>query len=334
MQLDQLKRRKFITLLCGAAAGWPLTAHAQQPERVRRIGVLVGGLADDPILQKYVAAFRDSLAKLGWVEGRNVRIDTHWLAGDSTRMDAAAVELAAVNPDVVLTNNTPILQALQRQTRTIPIVFVSLADPVESGVVASLAQPGGSTTGFMNPDASISAKWLELLKQIAPSIDRVLVLVNAGNAGNAGRLRVLEAIAPSFGVRLSAAAIRGAGDITDAVETVAREPNVGLIAMPAAPINDLRTMIFALAARYRLPAVYPYRYYAVDGGLMSYGAEPLAMWSQAASYIHRILKGEKPSDLPVQAPTKYDLVINLRTANAIGLALPEKLLAIADEVIE
>jgi putative tryptophan/tyrosine transport system substrate-binding protein len=328
-----MRRREFITLV-GGAATWPLAAYAQQAERVRHIGVLLGGLADDPMLQKFVAVFRDSLAKLGWIEGRNMRIDIRWLAGDSTRMHAAVVELVATSADVVLTNNTPIVQELQRQARTIPIVFVSLADPVESGVVASLAQPGGSTTGFMNPEPSMSVKWLELLKEIVPSIDRVLVLVNAGNAGNAGRLRVLEAIAPSLGMRLSAAAIGGAEDIASAVELVAREPNVGLIAMPAAPINDLRTMIFALAARYRLPAVYPYRYYAVDGGLMSYGAEPLMMWSQAASYVHRILNGERPSNLLVQAPTKFDFVINLRTAKAIGLKVPEKLLALADEVIE
>src|SRR5262249_18046920 len=186
------------------------------------------------------------------------------------------------------------------QTRTIPLVFVSLADPVESAVVTSLAHPGGNTTGFMNPEASMSGKWVELLKELAPSIIRVLVLVNAGNAG---RLRVLQSIAPSFVVGLSSGAIRSAADIASAIEPVAREPNVGLIVMPAAPINNLRVMIFALAARYRLPAIYPYRYYAVDGGLMSYGAEPLAMWSQAASYVHRIFNGEKPSDLPVQAPT-------------------------------
>jgi putative ABC transport system substrate-binding protein len=328
-----MNRRTFMTLLGGAAA-WPLTARAQQPGKMRRIGVLLGGVADDPMLQRFVAAFRESLDKLGWIEGRNVRIDMRWLAGDSSHMHGSVVNLAAMNPDIVVTNNTPILQELQRQTRTIPIVFVSLADPVESGVVASLAQPGGSTTGFMNPEASMSVKWLELLKEVAPSIERVLVLVNAGNAGNAGRLRVLEATAPSFGVRLSSSAIRGAADIASAIEPLTSEPNVGLIAMPAAPINELRTMIFALAARYRLPAVYPYRYYVVDGGLMSYGAEPLAMWSQAASYVHRILNGESPSNLPVQAPTKYDLVINLRTANALGLEIPSTLLARADEVIE
>jgi putative ABC transport system substrate-binding protein len=329
-----MRRREFILLVSGATVAWPLAARAQQAERIRRIGVLLGGLADDPMLQQFVASFRQSLAKLGWVEGRNVRIDIRWLAGDSSRMQASAVELAATNPDAILTNNTPILQELQKQTRTIPIVFVSLADPVESAVVASLAHPGGNTTGFMNPEASMSGKWVELLKEISPGIDRVLVLVNAGNAGNAGRLRVLEAIAPSFGVRLSSAAIRGAGDIASAIEPVAREPNVGLIAMPAAPINDLRTMVFALAARYRLPAVYPYRYYAVDGGLMSYGAEPLAMWAQAASYVHRIFNGESPSSLPVQAPTKYDLVINLRTAKVLGMEFPTTLIARADKVIE
>jgi ABC-type uncharacterized transport system substrate-binding protein len=326
-------RRELLAALGGAAVAWPLAAHGQA-KQMRRIGMLLGGLPDDPMLQQFIAAFRDSLAKLGWIENRNVRIEIRWVAGDFGRTPAALLDLAAMNPDIVLTNNTPILQELQKQTRTIPLVFVSLADPVESAVVTSLAHPGGNTTGFMNPEASMSGKWVELLKELAPRIIRVLVLVNAGNAGNAGRLRVLESIAPSFGVRLSLGAIRSAADITSTIEPVAREPNVGLIVMPAAPINNLRVMIFALAARYRLPAIYPYRYYAVDGGLMSYGAEPLAMWSQAASYVHRIFNGEKPSDLPVQAPTKYDLVINLRTAKVLGLEIPPTLLARADEVIE
>jgi putative ABC transport system substrate-binding protein len=301
---------------------------------MRRVGVLVGGIADDPMLKAFISAFQEGLQKLGWIEGRNVHIDIHWLAGDSSRMHAYAAEVAGINPAVMVSDNTPIVQELQRQTRTIPIVFVSLADPVESRVVTSLAHPGGNTTGFMNPEPSMSAKWLELLKEIAPGVKRVLVMVNAGNAGNAGRLRVLEATAPSFGVRLSSAAINNGSEIETAIIEVAGESNAGLIVMPAAPINDLRKMIFALAAQYRLPAIYAYRYYAVDGGLMSYGAEPLSMWSQAASYVHRILKGERPSDLPVQAPTKFDLVINLKTAKAIGLTVPPNLLARADEVIE
>jgi putative tryptophan/tyrosine transport system substrate-binding protein len=327
-------RRKFVAGLGGTALAWPLAARAQQPDRIRQVGLLSGGVADDTMLQTFVAAFRDGLQKLGWVDGQNIRIDERWAAADPGRMRAYAVELVAMGSDVILSDNTPIVQELRRQTRTIPIVFVSLADPVASGVVASLAHPDSNTTGFMNPEASMSVKWLELLKEIAPSINEVLVMVNAGNVGNAGRLRVIETAVHSFGVRISSSAIHDASDIESAIDAVAHDTNVGLIVMPAAPINDLRKIIFELAARHRLPAVYPYRYYAVDGGLMSYGAEPLDMWSRAASYVDRILKGEKPSNLPVQAPTKYQLVVNLKTAKALDLTVPPTLLARADEVIE
>jgi putative ABC transport system substrate-binding protein len=286
------------------------------------------------MLQSFVAAFRGELRKLGWTESGNVQIESRFAAGDSDRVRAYAAELVAWNPDSILSDNTPIVQELQRRTRTIPIVFVSLADPVDTGIVASLARPGGNTTGFMNPEPAMSGKWLELLKEIAPSLNRVLVMVNAGNVGNAARLRVIEAAAPSFGVRVSSSAIQGPGDIESAIAAVVGESNVGLIAAPAAPINDLRKLIFGLAARHRLPAVYAYRYYAVDGGLMSYGVEPVAMWAQAATYVDRILRGEKPADLPVQAPTKHELVINLKTAKALGLDVPPTLLARADEVIE
>jgi putative tryptophan/tyrosine transport system substrate-binding protein len=329
-----IARRKFIAALGGTALAWPLAARAQQADRIRHVGFLSGGVADDTMLQTFLAAFREGLQKLGWIDGRNIRIDDRWAAADSRRMHAYAVELVAMNPDVILSDNTPIVQELRRQLRTIPIVFVSLADPVASGVVASLAHPGSNTTGFMNPEASMSVKWLELLKEVAPGINEVLVMVNAGNVGNAGRLRAIEAVVPSFGVRLSSSAIHDASDIESAIDAVAHDTNVGLIVMPAAPINDLRKTIFELAARHRLPAVYSYRYYAVDGGLMSYGAEPLDMWSRAASYVDRILKGEKPSNLPVQAPTKYDLVINLKTAKALGLTVPPQMLGRADEVIE
>ncbi len=329
-----MRRREFITLLGGAAVSWPLAARAQQGGVKRRIGVLAGGGEKDPMLLSFVAAFREELRRLGWTESGNVQIESRFAASDSERVRAFAAELVAMNPDAILSDNTPIVQELQRRTHTIPIVFVSLADPVDTGIVPSLAHPGGNTTGFMNPEPAMSGKWLELLKDVAPSLNRVLVLVNAGNVGNAARLRVIEAAAPSLGVRVSSSAIRGPGDIESAINGVVGESNVGLIAAPAAPINDLRKLIFGLTTRHRLPAVYAYRYYAVDGGLMSYGVEPAAMWAQAGTYVDRILRGEKPADLPVQTPTKFQLVINLKTAKTMGLTIPESLLLRADEVIE
>jgi len=329
-----IARRKFIAALGGTVVAWPLAARAQQGERVRRIGVLMDGAASDMTLRAFVAALRTELQKLGWIEGHNIRIDDRWAAGDSGRFRTYAAELVAMSPDVVLTGNTPIVQELQRQTQTIPIVFVALGDPVATGVVASLARPGGNVTGFMNPEPSISVKWLELLKEIAPGINRVLVLVNAGNIANASRSHAIEASARSFGVRVLSSAVRDTGEMESAIDSIAHESNPGLIVTPGAPISDYRKMIFALANRNHLPAVYPYRYYAADGGLMSYGAEPLDMWRRAATYVDRILKGEKPADLPVQEPTNYKLVLNLKTAKAIGLTIPEAFLQRADEVIE
>ena len=329
-----MRRREFITLLGGAAAVWPLAARAQQPERVRRISVLMDGDESDATLQAFIIALGAGLQKLGWIEGQNVRIESRWGAGDFGRIRKYAAEFIAVPADVVLTGNTPVVQELQRQTQTIPIVFVALGDPVATGVVASLARPGGNATGFMNPQPSISGKWLELLKEIAPLVNRVTVLVNAGNIANASRLRAIQQSAPSLGVEVSSIDIRDAGDIERALESVAREPNGGLIVTPGAPISDHRKVIFALASTHRLPAVYPYRYYAAEGGLMSYGSEPLDMWQRAASYVDRILRGEKPANLPVQEPTVYSLAVNLRTAKALGLEVPPTLLARADEVIE
>ena len=312
-------RREFITLLGGAAVAWPLAARAQQTERERRIGVLTG---ED--LVAFVGAFREELHKLGWSDGRNLRIERR----------ASAAELIAINPDVMVAENTPAVQELQRQTRAIPIVFVGLGDPLLTGVVASLAHPGGNATGFMNPEPSISGKWVELLKEIAPGTARVLVLLNANNAANLTRLHAIEASAPSLNVRVSSRAIRDAGEIEAAIDTVAGESNAGLIATPGPPTDGLRKTIFASAARHRLPGIYPYRYYTADGGLMSYGADRVDIWRRAASYVDRILRGEKPGDLPVQAPTKYELVINLKTAKALGLEVPPTLLTRADEVIE
>ena len=313
-----MKRRAFITLI-GAAAAWPFAARAQQAERMRRIGVLTG---EDVVV--FVGATREELQRLGWSDGHNLRID----------MRVSSAELIAINPDVMVAENTPAVQDLQRHTRTIPIVFVGLGDPVLTGVVASLARPGGNATGFINPEPSISGKWLELLKEIAPATTRVLVLLNANNVANLTRLRAIEASAPSLNVRVSSSAIRDAGEIEAAIYAMARESNAGLIVTPGPPNDGLRKTIFALAARHRLPGVYPYRYYTADGGLMSYGADRVDIWRRAASYVDRILKGEQSADLPVQAPTKYELVINLKTAKALGLDVPPTLLARADEVIE
>jgi ABC-type uncharacterized transport system substrate-binding protein len=313
-----MRRRQFITLL-GAAAAWPVAARAQRQDRTRRVGVLTG---EDLVV--FVGTFREELQRLGWSDGRNLRIDTR----------VSAAELIAINPDVMVAENTPAVQDLQRHTRTIPIVFVGLGDPVLTGVVMSLGHPGGNATGFMNPEPSISGKWLELLKEIAPATTRVLVLLNANNVANLTRLRAIEASAPSLNVRLSSAAVRDAGEIEAAIDAMAGESNAGLIVTPGPPNDGLRKTIFASAARHRLPGVYPYRYYTADGGLMSYGADRGDIWRRAASYVDRILRGEKPADLPVQAPTKYELVINLKTAKALGLEVPPTLLARADEVIE
>ena len=329
-----MRRRHFIALLGGAAAGWPLATRAQQGERVRRIGVLMHGAASDLTLQSYIAALRTGLQKLGWIEGRNLRIDDRWAQGDRGRMRNYAAELVAVGADVIVAHSTVVVQEIQGQTRTTPIVFVMLFDPVATGVVASLARPGGNATGFMNPPPSVSGKWLELLKEVAPDVQHVLVLVNAGNVGNASRLRAIETSALSLGVKVSSSAVRDAGDLESALNSIAREPNTGLIVMPGAPISDHRKTIFALAISNRLPAVCPFQHYTAEGGLMSYGAEPIDMWGRAASYVVRILKGEKPADLPVQGPTSYKLAINLKTAKAIGLKVPETFLLRADEVIE
>jgi putative tryptophan/tyrosine transport system substrate-binding protein len=313
-----MKRRDFITLLGGAAA-WPLAARAQRAEQVRKIGLLAGG---DTVV--FTGAFREQLQKLGWTDGDNLRIDRR----------TSAAELLALDPDILLAESTPLVQDLKRHTRTIPIVFIGLGDPVVTGVVASLAHPGGNATGFMNPEPSISAKWLELLKELAPATSRVMVMLNADNVANLSRLQVIEASAPLFGVQVASSPVRDAGEIESAISFIGREVNAGLIVVPGPPLDGLRKTIFALADRHRLPAIYPYRYHAMDGGLMSYGADRVDIWRRAASYVDRILRGEKPGDLPVQAPTKYELVINLKTAKTLGLEVPPTLLARADEVIE
>jgi putative tryptophan/tyrosine transport system substrate-binding protein len=328
-----VKRREFITLLGGAAAAWPLAARAQQGERVRRVGVLMNLTSDDPEALSRITAFVQGLQQLGWTEGRiNMRIDTRWGAGDAARFHRYAEELLALVPDVVLASGTPAIHALQQATRTVPIVFATVGDPVGMGLVASLARPGGNTTGFTPMEFGFGAKWLELLKEIAPRVTRVAVLrdLTIGPA----QLSAIQAVAPSFGVELSAVGVREASEIEGAIAAFARSSNAGMIVTASTSAAVHRDLIITLAARHRLPAVYPFRYLVTSGGLISYGANTIDVYRHAAGYVDRILKGEKPADLPVQAPTKYELVINLKTAKALGLEVPPTLLARADEVIE
>ncbi len=332
MQFDQLKRREFITLLGGAAA-WPLAARAQG-ERMRRVGVLVPGVADDPEWQARVGAFQQALALLGWTIGRNVRIDTRWGTTSAAEIRRQAAELAALAPDVILAGGASGVGPLLQATRTVPIVFTLGVDPVGAGVVDSLARPGGNATGFMAWEFSIAGKWLELLKQIAPGVTRVAVLRDASQAFATSLFAVMQAVAPSLGVEVIPVNMRNADEIEQSVGIFARSPNGGLIPVASAAAVRHRELILTLAARYRLPAIYWERFFVAAGGLMSYGADLVGQFRQAASYVDRILKGEKPADLPVQAPTKYELVINLKTAKALGLEAPPTLLARADEVIE
>jgi putative tryptophan/tyrosine transport system substrate-binding protein len=332
MQFDQLKRREFITLLGGAAA-WPLAARAQG-ERMRRVGVLVPAVADDPEWQARVGAFQQALALLGWTIGRNVRIDTRWGTTSAAEIRRQAAELAALAPDVILAGGASGVGPLLQATRTVPIVFTLGVDPVGAGVVDSLARPGGNATGFMAWEFSIAGKWLELLKQIAPGVTRVAVLRDASQAFATSLFAVMQAVAPSLGVEVIPVNMRNADEIEQSVGIFARSPNGGLIPVASAAAVRHRELILTLAARYRLPAIYWERFFVAAGGLMSYGADLVGQFRQAASYVDRILKGEKPADLPVQAPTKYELVINLKTAKALGLEAPPTLLARADEVIE
>jgi putative ABC transport system substrate-binding protein len=325
-----MKRRQFITLLGGATA-WPLAARAQQGERMRRIGVLMYLAADDADSPALVAAFARGLQELGWIEGRNIQIDYRWGGGDLDRVRRYAAELAALAPDVILVTSGSALAALQNATRTVPIVFASVSDPVGAGYVASLARPGGNTTGFSLFEYSISGKWLELLKQIAPGMTRAAVIRDPSITSGTGQFAAIQAVAPPLGVELTPIDARDAGGIEQTIAGFAR----GGLIVTASPSAFLRReLIIATAARHRLPAVYPIRLYVANGGLISYGPDEIEQHRRAASYIDRILKGERPADLAVQHPTKYDLVINLKTAKALGLEIPPTLLARADEVIE
>ena len=331
-----MRRRDFISLLGGAAVAWPIAARAQQPERVRRIGVLMGYPENDLEGTAFFAAFREGLDRLGWVEDRNTRFDTRWAtADDAEARQRFAKELVALQPDLILSNNTPTTAALLQQTRAMPIIFATVSDPVGSGFVASLARPGGNVTGFQTAVGSLAGKWLELLKEIAPSVSRVAFLFSRATASYAeAYLNPFKAAAASLAVDAIAAPVRDMSELESVVAAQARAPNGGLIVMPDSFTDVHRAEITSLAARYSLPAVYPRRIFAELGGLLSYGIDQFDNYRRAASYADRILKGEKPSELPVQAPTKYELVINLRSAKILGLTVPPALLATADEVIE
>jgi len=321
-----------MTLLGGATA-WPIAARAQQPERMRRIGVLAPTAPDDAEAQTRFAALRQGLQRFGWIEGRNLQIDARWGAGDAGAIGSAATELAALAPDVIVASGSAAAAILQA-TRTVPIVFVSVPDPVGSGFVESLAQPGGNATGFIMFEYGLSAKWLELLKEIAPSVTRAAVLRDPAIVAGIGQFAVIQSAAPSVGVDVSAINMRDGAEIERAVTAFARRPNGGLILTASALAAIHRDLVVSLAARYKLPAVYITRYFVAGGGLVSYGPDFVDQYRRAAEYVDRILKGEKPADLPVQAPTKYELVINLKTAKALGLDIPTTVLASADEVIE
>ena len=327
-------RREFITLLGGAAAAWPLAARAQQPERMRRVGVLMNIAVDDAQAQSRMEAFLHGLQPLGWTVGRNLQIDARWAAADAGLFRKYATELVALEPDVILACTNSAVAPLQQATRTVPIVFTITVDPVGAGFVASLARPGGNTTGFLLYEYSISGKWLELLKQIAPGVTRAAVLRDPATASGIGQFAAIQAVAPPFGVELSPVDVRDRGEIEQALTAFAGEPNGGLIVTGSPSQAVHRKLIVTLAAGHRLPAVYPFRYMATEGGLIAYGPEIIDQFRRAASYVDRVLKGAKPADLPVQAPTKYELVINLKTANALGIDISPTLLARADEVIE
>jgi ABC-type uncharacterized transport system substrate-binding protein len=329
-----MKRREFITLIGGAAVAWPLVASAQQPDRMRHIGVLMSLAADDPEGQARIAAFLQGLAQLGWTDGRNVRIDLRWGAGNADDIRKYAAELIALAPEVILASGGSVVGPLLQVTRTVPVVFALTPDPVGAGFVASLARPGGNATGFTQVEYGMSAKYLELLKEIAPGVTRAAVLRDPAIPQGIGQFAVILSVAPSLRVEVSPVEIRDAGEIERAVTPFARSSNGGLIVPGSGLATVHRELIITLAARHKLPAVYSARYFVTAGGLISYGEDTIDPHRSAAGYVDRILKGEKPADLPVQAPTKYELVINLKTAKVLGLTVPPTLLARADEVIE
>jgi putative ABC transport system substrate-binding protein len=331
-----LRRRQFITLLGGAAAAWPLAARAQQPERMWRIGALMGYAESDPEAQTNITAFRQELQKLGWIEGQKISIDTRWAPPDNPEeRQRFAKELVALHPDLILSHTTPTTAVLLQETRTIPIVFANVSDPIGSGFVTSLSRPAGNVTGFTTIEDSLGGKWLELLKEIAPHIKRVAFLFNPETATYAGYyLDLFKAAGPRFAVEATSAPVHDQSEIDSVIATLQGESNGGVVVMPDSFLTAHRAEITSLAARYRVPAIYPFRFFAEVGGLLAYGVDLSDNFRRAASYADRILKGEKAGDLPVQAPTKFEFVINLKTAKALGLTVPLTLQAIANEVIE
>jgi putative ABC transport system substrate-binding protein len=329
-----MRRRAFLTLLGGAAIASPLAAHAQQTDRIRRIAVLIPGTERDPEWRDQVAAFVQALQKLGWMDGANLRIDYRWAGNDPERIRTDVAEVVGMNPDAIFTSTALTLLPLQRATRAIPIVFTRVYDPASSGFVASLARPEANITGFTLGEFSLGGKMLELLKEVSPKVSHVTVILNPDQPPHVAMWRAIEALAPSLGVRSAAASVREAGEIGPAIEAVSRDPHGGLIVLSSPITSAHREQITTLAARHRLPAVYSFRFFVTSGGLLSYGIDPIDTFPLAASYVDRILRGTKPADLPVQQPTKFELAVNLRTAKALGLAIPESFLLRADEVIE
>lgn len=332
-----MRRREFITLLGGAAANWPLAASAQQPAgAIRRVGVLIPFAESDTEAQSQVMAFREAFQKLGWQEGHNIRIDYRWTGSDVDRIQTSAKELVELHPEVILGRSTPVIAALLKESQAIPIVFVVVSDPVGEGFVANMAKPGGRVTGFTNVESSLGGKWLELLKQIVPGISRVTVMLNPKTAPGGGSyyLRMVESAAAAIGVPVIVSPIKDAEEIQRAIIEVSSDPHGGLVVMPDVTTVAHRKLIISLAAERRVPAVYGFRSFAKDGGLVSYGVDLIDLYRRGATYVDRILRGAKPSDLPVQAPTGFELVINLKTANTLGLTVPPAMLATADEVIE
>jgi putative ABC transport system substrate-binding protein len=328
-----MRRREFITL-AGGAATWPLTARAQQGRQMRTVGVLMNVAADDTEAKARMAAFMQGLEKLGWTDGHNVRITYRWSGSDADHIRKAAIELVALAPDVILTQTSLATAALLQATRTVPIVFTIVSDPVGAGYVDSMAHPGGNATGFINYENSFAGKWLELLKQVAPRVTQVAVLRDPSVAAGIGQFTAIQSVAASLGVELRPVNVHDAGEIERAITTFAAVSNGGLIVTGSPQATANRALIIALAARYRLPAIYNVQFFVTDGGLLSYGTDNVDEFRRAAVYVDRILKGEKAADLPVQAPTKYELAINLKTAKALGLDIPETLLSTADQVIE
>ena len=329
-----MRRREFVGLFGGAAVAWPLPARAQEIERVRRIGIIFPAVADDPVFQAWLGAFLQALALLGWTIGRNVRIDTRWATANPTEIRQGISELLAFAPDVIVAYGSSTVEPLLQATRTIPIVFPVVGDPVAAGFIDSLARPGGNATGFMTTEYSMAGKLLELLKQVAPRVTRLAVLRNSATPTGPAQFGIIQAMAPSLKVEVSPINVRDAAEIERGINAFARSSNDGLIVTPGGPAARHRDLIVALAARYNLPAVYFERSFVDVGGLVSYGADYLDQFRRTAGYVDRILKGEKPANLPVQAPTKYELVINLKTAKALGLDVPLHLQQLADEVIE